>query len=460
MVRALTAALGSLLWVTASPAQTPSIVPSEEIARILQERVDENAQAVGMVVGVIEPSGRRIVAHGTFGVDDERPVDGDIVFEIGSLTKLFTSVLLADAVQRGEVGLEDPIAEYLPEEVDTPVRSGRQITFLDLATQTSGLPRLPANIDPEEPQTPYADYDAEALYAFLSDYELPRDVGAQFEYSNLGVGLLGHVLGFAAGKDYGMLLEERVLAPLQLDDTDIALSNEQQARLATGHDPFLRPAPFWTFDALAGAGALRSTANDLLDFLAAAMGAEETPLAAAFAATLQPRRPTDMTDTEIGLAWFISGEGDDRLAWHNGITGGFHAFIGFRIDAEIGVVVLANTSGAPSRDIGLHLLDPSIPLPPPAPVREVVELPPEALQAYVGTYRLAPDFVATIFRRGGRLMAQATGQAAAEILPMGGHRFFHSQADAEVTFEVDTEGRATGLVLRQGGNDTAGRRVD
>src|SRR5690606_24410649 len=272
-----------------------------------------------------------------------------------------------------------------------------------------------------DPQDPYAAYGTADLHAFLAEYSLPRDIVTQCEYSNLGMGLLGHTLSLAAGETYVALLEGRVLAPLPLEDTGNALSDAQQARMAAGHDAYLRPTSYWTFDALASAGALRSTANDLLDFLAAAMGIEETPLAPAFATTLEPRRPTDMPETEIGLGWFVSTARVGRMAWHNGITGGFHAFIGFRSDAKVGVVVLANASGAPSRDIGLHLLDPSLPLPPPAPAREIVELSPEALDTYVGTYQLAPEFTVTILREGGRLMAQATGQGVAEIIPVGAH---------------------------------------
>ena len=462
MLRKPFVVVGLMLAATLAPVQAQDVqtIPNEKIAEILQERL-EAGPATGIVVGVIEPNGRRVVAEGTLGADDERPVDGDTIFEVGSVNKVFTTLLLAEAVQRGEVALDDPVAQFLPAEAEVPERGGRRISLLDLATQSSGLPRLPTNIDPADPQDPYADYGTADLYAFLADYSLPRDIGTQFEYSNLGMGLLGHTLSLAAGETYEALLEERVLAPLQLEDTGIELSDAQQARMAAGHDAYLRPTSYWTFDALASAGALRSTANDLLDFLAAAMGLVETPLAPAFAATLEPRRPTGMPDTEIGLGWFVSGgQGSGTVAWHNGITGGFHAFIGFRSDSQTGVVVLANSSALPSRDIGLHLLEPSVPLPPPTPVPELANLSPEALDAYVGTYRLTPDFTVTVTRRGDSLLAQATGQGAAEILPLGEHRFVHSQVEAEVTFEVDEDGRATGLVLHQGGAATPGARID
>src|SRR5262249_36788679 len=155
--------------------------------KILAGRVDVEKQALGIVVGVIELRGRRVVSHGRLAAGDPRPLNGDTVFEIGSVTKVFTSLLLADMAQRGEVALNDPVAKYLPAEgVKMPERGGRQITLVDLATHTSGLPRLPSNLKPANSANPYADYTVKQLYEFLSGYTLERDIGAQFEYSNLG----------------------------------------------------------------------------------------------------------------------------------------------------------------------------------------------------------------------------------------------------------------------------------
>ncbi|MGC1520781.1 MAG: serine hydrolase, partial [Steroidobacteraceae bacterium] len=162
------------------------------------------------MVGVIDAKGRRIVAYGSLEKADKRPLDGDTVFEIGSITKVFTSLLLADMVQRGEVKLDDPIAKYLPASAKVPERNGHSITLVDLATHTSALPRMPANFRPKDPANPYADYTDEQLYAFLSSYELIRDVGAKYEYSNLGFGLLGQGLAHRAGTDYETLVETRI----------------------------------------------------------------------------------------------------------------------------------------------------------------------------------------------------------------------------------------------------------
>jgi serine-type D-Ala-D-Ala carboxypeptidase/endopeptidase len=156
-----------------------SALPSDSAIRtIITNRVDAKL-STGIVVGVLEPSGRRrIVSYGASGTF--RPLDANSVFEIGSITKTFTAALLADMVTRGEVRLDDPVAKYLPASVKMPSRNGRQITLLDLATQSSGLPGMPNNFHPADPNNPYADYTPAAMYAFLSSYELPRDIGAQY----------------------------------------------------------------------------------------------------------------------------------------------------------------------------------------------------------------------------------------------------------------------------------------
>ncbi|HEX3107684.1 MAG TPA: serine hydrolase, partial [Thermoanaerobaculia bacterium] len=187
-----------------------AVLPDKDIRAILADRIDVQRQGVGIVVGVIDPSGRRTVAY-TSTKTAEKPVDANTVFEIGSVTKVFTSLLLADAVQRGEVALTDPVSKYLPPGVKVPERNGKKITLVDLATHTSGLPRMPTNFHPKDPGNPYADYTVAQLYEFLSSYELTRDPGSQYEYSNLGGGLLGHVLALRAGTDYETLVRKRIL---------------------------------------------------------------------------------------------------------------------------------------------------------------------------------------------------------------------------------------------------------
>src|SRR5580698_4434980 len=239
----------------------PVPVPgTDEIREILVKRIDRQKQAVGIVVGVIEPAGRRVVAYGSLAKGDPRTLDGDTIFEIGSISKVFTSLLLADMVNRKEVTLDDPAAKYLPENVKMPERNGKSITLLDLSTHTSGLPGLPSNLKPKDSRNPYADYSVDDLYQFLSGYTLPRDPGSEFEYSNLGAGLLGHLLAYRGGTDYESLIGIRITRPLGMPDTGITLSPSIRQRMATGHNAILAPVANSDLPTpLAGAGALRSS---------------------------------------------------------------------------------------------------------------------------------------------------------------------------------------------------------
>ncbi|MDX1568611.1 MAG: serine hydrolase domain-containing protein, partial [Longimicrobiales bacterium] len=247
--------VGGLL-VGPSPVRSQagtSFPTDDELTALLQERV-EQGRAVGIVLGVRGADGStRVVTAGKAG-DSARPLDEESVFEIGSVTKVFTGILLADMARRDEVSLSDPVARHLPDDVRVPSRNGREITLFDLATHHSALPRLPSNLDPRDPANPYADYTVEEMYDFLSGWELGREIGSEYEYSNLGVGLLGHALSRAAGASYEALVRERILEPLGMGNTAITLSEEMRARLARGHDLAGEPASLWDLPTLAGAG--------------------------------------------------------------------------------------------------------------------------------------------------------------------------------------------------------------
>jgi CubicO group peptidase (beta-lactamase class C family) len=345
----------------------------------------------------------------------------------------------------------------LPAGVKVPERSGKVITLQDLSTHTSGLPRLPNNFNPKDPSNPYADYSVEQMYQFLSGYTLPRDPGAQYEYSNLGGGLLGHVLARRAGMDYEALLRARITGPLGLTNTRITLSDEMKARLAVGHNEKLAPVPGWDLPTLAGAGAIRSSANDLLTFLSAYLGYKNSPMAPAMSRMLTVRRPTPTPDMEIALGWHIIKSRGNDLIWHNGGTGGYRTFAGYDPKTRVGVVVLANASTIVGvDDIGRHLLDPATPvLPPNAPIlqppkeRTEITLDPKVLDRYVGRYQFTPDAVLTMTRDAARFYVQLTGQPAYEVFAESERSFFYKVVDAQFTFDVDADGKATSLLFTQ-----------
>lgn len=343
--------------VHALPASPP---PADaEIRQILANRIDVEHQSVGIVVGIIDPHRRRIVAYGHLQQGDGRPLTGDSVFEIGSITKVFTSLLLTDMVERGKVRLDEPVAELLPVGVRIwiPQRNGQQITLADLATNTSGLPRMPDNFRPANLADPYADYSEKQLYEFLGSYELPRDPGVEWVYSNLGFGLLGLALAQRAGTSYGTLVQERICRPLGMQSTATVTTPSMAQRLAIGHSRDLRTVPSWTFtEAMAGAGALRSTANDLLTFLAAAMGRTRSALTPPFEALLSVQRPTGARFIEAALGWAVDTSGDREIIWKGGGTGGYASFVGYNPINASAVVVLSNSDNSVS-DLGMQLLD-------------------------------------------------------------------------------------------------------
>jgi CubicO group peptidase (beta-lactamase class C family) len=441
-----------------------SKVPSDaEIRKILADRIGGENNGTGIVVGIVDANGRRIVSYGSLAKNDNRKLDGETVFEIGSMTKVFTSLVLMDMVRRGEVMLTDPISKYLPDSVKAPERSGRKITLADLSTQSSGLPRLPTNLTPKDKNNPYADYTVQQLYDFLSGYKLTRDIGLQYEYSNLGVGLLGHVLALRARVSYEALVRSRVCDPLGLKDTRITLTPEMKARLAVGHGGGLAPVENWDLPTLAGAGALRSTADDLLTFLAANLGFVKTPLAPAMADEVSVRRSAGAPGMEIAYGWHIQTKEGNSIIWHNGGTGGYRSYMGYDPKARVGVVVLANISTpAGEDDIGRHLLDASYPLlklEAPAD-RKQITLDTKILDRYAGQYQLGPNAIMTMSRDEGQFYIQLTGQPKFEVFAESERKFFLKVVDAQLTFDVDSQGAATQVTLHQNGRDIVAKRMN
>jgi CubicO group peptidase (beta-lactamase class C family) len=339
-----------------------SIEITEEVKSSIRARVD-NGYNVGIIVGLIDGRGSSYFSYGETVFGNATTPDEHTVFEIGSITKVFTSILLADMVRSGELALDDPIDLYFPEGVTAPQGGGRSITLYDLATHTSGLPSMPSNFAPADAANPYADYTVEQMYAFLSEYALQREIGSQYEYSNLAAGLLGNLLANAAGMTYGDLIEQKITSVIDMDDTAIELTPDQQQRLARGHVG-TTVVPNWDIPALAGAGALRSTASDMLTFLAANTGVEETRLYGAMSETHQPRETAGSASMQVALGWHVRSDGDRKVVWHNGGTGGYRSFAGFLQGGTTGVVVLTNTNVS-ADDIGFHLLGSSFQLSPP-----------------------------------------------------------------------------------------------
>jgi D-alanyl-D-alanine-carboxypeptidase/D-alanyl-D-alanine-endopeptidase len=320
--------------------------------------------ASGIVAGLLDARGQRVVTQGTSDADNSRLLDGDTVFDIGSLTKIFTALVLADNIVHGHMAMNDPLAKYLPPNVHVPDFQGQPITLLDLVTYSPGLPGWPADM-PKLSQAPFPEYLTERLYQALANTTLTVPPGTQYVYSNFGYGLLGLALAHHADTDFESLVISRICRPLGMESTRITLTPSMQARKSPGHFKELTKVAGWDMPpAFAGAGALRSTANDLLKFLAAATGVKHSSLAAAFAEMLKVERQNDKPDTMVAAGWFITRAHGDRLIWKDGGVLGYSSLLGYSAVHRNGVVVLAN--GILSGDtwtLGKHLLNPEFPAP-------------------------------------------------------------------------------------------------
>jgi serine-type D-Ala-D-Ala carboxypeptidase/endopeptidase len=348
-----------LTVLIAACATTHSAFPPEaEIQRLLDERISAKPGR-GVVLATYGPGrATKVFIAGVSGKPG-LPLNGDTLFEIGSITKTLTASLLADMVERGELKLTDPVQPYLPG-VKLPVRGGRQITFADLATHTSGFPLVPENISPKDMSNPYSDYSVEMLDAFVSGYQLPREIGEKYQYSAVGYGLLGRALGQRLGMSWEDAVRTRIAIPLGMNSTAASLDDALRARLAVGHDENGNVVSNWEFPAMPAMGALHSSVNDMLRFLAANIDPASRPFGKVFAQMHVPRTVMD-EETQVGLAWQTGHATNRTMVWHGGGTGGYRTLIAFEPSTRVGVVVLSNwASGAD--DIGFHLLDRTLPI--------------------------------------------------------------------------------------------------
>jgi CubicO group peptidase (beta-lactamase class C family) len=322
---------------------TPAPVSARDIQAVMDRDLKQQATSgglaagtgAGVAIGVWKHGGRRVFTYGA-----AKP---DSLFEIGSISKTFTGLMLARMVLEGKVRLDEPVRELLPAgTVKKP--AGQEITLLDLATHHSGLPEMPDNLHPADPSNPFADYGPEQLYAYLQNHGVAKPEETTFIYSSLGLGLLGQALAERAGSNYPDQLREEITGPLGMADTVIKLSADQQRRFLQGHDDRHRPVHAWDLDALAGAGAIRSTAGDLLTYLEANLHPEKyAPLASAFVLSHQVRA-NEERGQQVALAWVYAA--DTGSYWHGGATAGFASYVLFNPREDCAAVILLNGQDA------------------------------------------------------------------------------------------------------------------
>ncbi len=414
----------------------------------------------GIAVGVASPEGTWLAGFGETALGSGVAPDGDTLYELGSITKVYTGLLLADAHLTGVVRLTDPLAAHLPRGTAVPSVADRPIRLVDLATHASGLARLPSNLRADAAD-PYAAYGAAELYAGLAAARPTRAPGEAYAYSNFGAGALGHALVRAHGfADYEALTIARLCVVHGFDDTRVRPTPAQMARLAPPHDAALMPGKSWGFDALAGAGALRASTRDLVAFGRLFVAGALHTHAAAAALTLceHSRAPGG---PPMGLGWHFQDrlEGLGRVAFHEGQTGGYHSVLLVAPQERIVVTLLTNAPVQGLGRLGVALLRAAGGLAvEPEAITPRGATAPEALAELPGKYRAGFLDSITISAEDGVLFAQRTGHPRVRLHAVGADRYAFRVLDGTLSVDRDADGAVNGLVWEADGERVSAKR--
>ena len=459
---------------------------------LVQPLIDEG-WLIGAAIALIDDDEVTYLGYGQVAADDPRRPSPDTVFEIGSVSKVFTALLLADLATAGKLYTDTPLQELLPQGVSAPrfvapadeegagdpgigdpgadglpggdsgggdsgdgepSTEGPVIVLGHLASHTSGLPRLPANLAPEDLDNPYADYTEAQLYDALAAAQLASEPGESYQYSNFGAGLLGHVLARERETTYEALVIQRLTGPLGMSSTSIELSQRQLGRLALGHDGDGRMVSAWDFSVLAGAGGLRSTARDMAAFVKAHIDLEPQSLEPAIRLAEKELHPVSDEGGSVGLGWHI----DDRgVRWHNGQTGGYYTYVAYHRSSGTGVVLLCNTATWMGDGVGRGLVDGLRGKWGRIEVPDTASVEPARLASYAGQYRLGGSTIA-ISLEGGQLVGRIPGRLPARLYPLSDTEMYLRISRARIAFAVEN-GRVAALVLRAQGREIRAERV-
>jgi len=388
------------------------------------------------------------------------PAKDDTIYEIGSVTKVFTALLLADAVKnRGSFELDQTIGPYVPGLQESNPDVASKVTLKHLSQHMSGLPRMPDNILPTDPNNPFAGYDQKLLHKFLETVKLTNAPGKKNEYSNLAVGLLGDILASEFNTDYQTLVQQRIFDPLKMTESGVSLSESSSRRLAPPHNSALVEDHVWDFDALAGAGSIRSTVTDMLRFIQANLKPTETEIGKAIDLAWEKSLPAGKDQFAMGLGWMIAGDGSTR--WHNGQTGGYHSIVFVNRDLEAGLVLLSNTATTELDALGQQIFQSIVGMNvKPRKFDKEVTVDEAVVKRLVGKYQLAPGVVVSVTSSADRLMAQLTGQQALRVYPESDSIWNYREVKAQLRFDIPEEGAATKVTLYQNGNVIPAPRIE
>jgi CubicO group peptidase (beta-lactamase class C family) len=454
---ALAFVLAAPLVLKAQDTSTPQN-PTAPYADQFREWTD-GSRAVALAAAVRDGASSAVIAVGHFEEGGDREVEVGSLFEIGSITKGFTGILLADMVLRGEVNLDDPVANHLPAAWDLPDDNDTPITLLDLATHTSGLPRLHDGFLPADLERPYEGTDLSTLADAVRATGLSRPAAVGYAYSNFGMALLGQALAHRAGIPYAALLRERVLSPLGMDDTFVGAEPAAMGRMVTGHQYQLLPVAHWAFGSYEPAGAVVTSAPEMMPLIDALLTPPDSPVGLAVALATTPVRSLGVGRDSIGLAWHLHHEGGHRIIWHNGGTGGFRSWMGVDREAGRGVVLLNNVAFAWTDPVGMKmLLEMPMPTLPAARAIQPRTLSASERGEYLGRYAISDSVTLTVAEAAGHLTAQIPGQPPFRLVADDRDHFVVVIVAAVLHFERNAEGAIEAAVLIQGGREQRGTR--
>jgi D-alanyl-D-alanine-carboxypeptidase/D-alanyl-D-alanine-endopeptidase len=440
----LVACISGITFAPSAHAQT--VDWKSRIDEIAQQRIADERN-VGIAIGVIKDGETWIRGYGSVRVGDSASPTADTIFEIGSISKVFTGLALGQLAVTGKLSLEDPLEKHLPELSSLP--AGR-ITFRELTTHTSGLPRLPSNLNPQDLQNPYKDYHLANLLLFLKSFQFAQPGPFSFDYSNLGAGLLGYALSRVAGMDYDALIRDFIVRPLSMKDTGVALTAAQLQKTAQGYTSGLDAAPLWDLAILAGAGGMRSSLEDLLVFLKANLSPDSTPLSAAIRMSHQGLEPA--LGGRVGLGWFLDGADEDAMVWHNGRTGGFHSLVAFKPKERAGIVMLTNTASSMACLSALVFGKDC------EPKKEFIHSDAQ-LRSFVGEYQLTANTPLNVTRSSNSLLVQVTGQGKLRMIAESEGRFDVEEGLAQIAFQKNAAGAVDRLLLIEDGSEYLAKKV-
>jgi len=433
---------------------------SDEMVQEAAAPLIENKLVDGISIGYIQGEKYGTVHLGSKATGKET-ANNNTLYEIGSISKVFTSLLLADAVVRGKIKIDDDANIENSANIRFPSHDGRSITWLDLSTHRSGLPRLASNMGFATPADPYRVYDSKKAAEALAELELTHAPGESREYSNFAVSVLGYLVGENAGMSYEELLQQRIAKPLRMSDCTVSPSDEQKTRHSMPHSSVGSPTPAWTWADLPGAGGIRASMKDMMRFAKAQLNPPDGKLGEAIElAWKQHTTADDSSGRAMGLGWIIKGDGETR--WHNGGTGGSSSMLTINRKENLAIIVLCNTHKARvvgqfagqlmRQATGKGLVK--------AKAQNNLKIDAAHRARLVGRYELAPNFIFDVKDRDGHLTVRATNQPALEVTPESATHWSCEEVKATIEFKLGNKGPAKSLVLHQGGQKQTAKRME